>query len=192
MNRPRSTTVSRVIQVPPGAVYGAYLDRDAVAQWLPPGSMTGMVHAFEAREGGRFSMSLMYPETETSARGKTDARTDTFEGRFVKLVPDREIVWTVVFDSGDPSFAGEMVVATTLKPVDRGTEVPNRWGHIPAGVRLEGNQTGCRQALDQLAKFLGGLRFSPPILRSPPKRSAGGRLEGWGGPAAASYGGPMV
>jgi uncharacterized protein YndB with AHSA1/START domain len=148
--------VSRIIQVPPGAVYGAYLDRDAVAQWLPPGSMTGVMHAFEAREGGRFSMSLMYPESETSARGKTDAHTDRFEGHFVRLVPDREIVWAVVFDSGDPSFAGEMVVATTLKPADRGTEVTIRCDDIPAGVRLEDNETGCRLTLDQLAKFLGG------------------------------------
>jgi uncharacterized protein YndB with AHSA1/START domain len=156
MNRPRSTTVSRIIQVPPSAVYGAYLDRDAVAQWLPPGSMTGVVHAFEAREGGRFSMSLMYPPSETSARGKTDARTDRFAGRFVKLVPNEQIVWAVVFDSGDPSFAGEMIVATTLKPAGRGTEVTIRCDNIPAGVRVEDNETGCSQTLDQLATFLGG------------------------------------
>ncbi len=75
--------------VPPDALYRAYLDRDAVAAWLPPGLMTGVVHAFEAREGGRFCMSLVYPESETAARGKTSDRTDRFEGRFVKLVPGR-------------------------------------------------------------------------------------------------------
>lgn len=89
----RSTTASKMIQVPTAAVYRAYLDRDAVAQWLPPGSMTGVVHAFDAREGGRFSMSLVYPESETAMRGKTSERTDRFEGRFVKLVPNEQIVW---------------------------------------------------------------------------------------------------
>jgi uncharacterized protein YndB with AHSA1/START domain len=152
----RSTTVSKMIQVPPDAVYRAYLDRDAIAAWLPPGSMIGVVHAFDAREDGRFRMSLIYPESETSARGKTDARTDTFEGRFVKLVPDKEIVWATVFDSDDPSFAGEMIVATTLKPAGRGTEVTIRCDNIPAGVRLDDNEAGCHLTLDQLATFLEG------------------------------------
>jgi uncharacterized protein YndB with AHSA1/START domain len=148
--------MSKIIGVPPAAVYRAYLDRDAIARWLPPGTMTGVVHDFEAREGGRFSMSLMYPESETSARGKTDARTDTFQGRFVKLVPNEQIVWAVVFESGDPSFAGEMTITTTLKPVERGTEVTMRCDDIPAGVRLEDNELGSRLTLDQLARFLGG------------------------------------
>jgi len=156
MTNARSTAVSKVIGVPPAAVYRAYLDRAAIAQWLPPGTMTGVVHAFEAREGGRFHMSLMYPESETSARGKTDARTDTFEGRFVRLVPNEQIVWATVFQSDDPSFAGEMTITTTLKPAGRGTEVTVRCDDIPAGVRLEDNETGCRLTLDQLAKFLGG------------------------------------
>lgn len=156
MTNGRTTTASKVIGVPPDAVYRAYLDRDAIARWLPPGTMTGVVHAFEAREGGRFSMSLMYPESEASARGKTDARTDTFAGRFVKLVPDEQIVWATVFESDDPSFAGEMIVATTLRPVERGTEVTVRCDNIPAGVRLEDNELGCRLTLDQLAKFPGG------------------------------------
>lgn len=156
MTNARSTTVSKVIGVPPDAVYRAYLDRDAIARWLPPGSMTGVVHAFDAREGGRFSMSLMYPESETSARGKTDAHTDAFAGRFVKLVPNEQVVWATVFESDDPSFAGEMIVATTLKPAGQGTEVTIRCDNIPAGVRLEDNETGCRLTLDQLAKFLGG------------------------------------
>lgn len=145
-----------MIQAPPDVVYRAYLDRDAVAAWLPPGSMTGVVHAFEAREGGRFSMSLVYPESETTMHGKTSERIDKFEGRFVKLVSNEQIVWAVVFDSDDPSFAGEMTVATTLAPAGHGTEVTIRCDDIPPGVRLEDNETGCRLTLDQLAAFLGG------------------------------------
>ena len=34
------------------AVYQAFLDRDAVASWLPPETMTGRVHTFGPREGG--------------------------------------------------------------------------------------------------------------------------------------------
>jgi hypothetical protein len=47
-----STRVSRIITVPRKAVYQAFLDRDAVASWLPPETMTGRVHTFGPREGG--------------------------------------------------------------------------------------------------------------------------------------------
>ncbi len=47
-----STRVSRIIKVPRKAVYQAFLDRDAVASWLLPETMTGRVHTFGPREGG--------------------------------------------------------------------------------------------------------------------------------------------
>jgi uncharacterized protein YndB with AHSA1/START domain len=156
MDDPRSTTVSRVINAPPEAVYRAYLDQDAVAIWLPPGAMKGVVHAFDGRERGAFSMSLVYPEDDTSARGKTSERTDTFQGRFVTLIPNRQVVWAVQFESTDPSFAGEMFVRTLLVPAGSGTEVTITCENIPRGVRLEDNEAGCRSTLDKLAAFLEG------------------------------------
>jgi len=111
MGDPTSTVVSKIINAPREAVYRAFLDQDAVATWLPPGSMRGVVHAFDAREGGSFSMSLVYPEGDRSSQGKTSESTDTFQGRFAKLIPNERIVWAVEFESADPSFAGEMIVS---------------------------------------------------------------------------------
>src|ERR1700741_1213721 len=99
MSERARTVGSRIIGVPPEAVYRAFLDPDAIATWLPPGTMTGIVHAFDPREGGAFSMSLVYPDDDRSSRGKTSASTDTFKGRFETLVPDKEIVWKTVFES---------------------------------------------------------------------------------------------
>jgi len=96
-----------------------YLDRDSLAAWLPPDAMTGVVHTFDAREGGAFSMSLVYPEGDRSAGGKTTESTDTFHGRFVTLMPNERIVWAVEFESADSAFAGEMIVTTTLAPIPR-------------------------------------------------------------------------
>ncbi|MEA2905271.1 MAG: hypothetical protein QOI12_2658 [Alphaproteobacteria bacterium] len=104
---PTSTEVSRVINAPREAVYRAFLDQDAVAAWLPPGSMRGVVHAFDGREGGSFSMSLVYPDDDESSRGKTSKSTDTFRGRFVTLIPCERIVWAVEFESADPAFADD-------------------------------------------------------------------------------------
>ena len=64
MSDPASTIVSRVIDAPQEALYRAFLDRDAFVAWLPPGSMRGVVHAFDGREGGSFTMSLVYPESD--------------------------------------------------------------------------------------------------------------------------------
>jgi len=135
-------------------VYRAYLDPDALVAWLPPGSMRGVVHAFEGRERGAFSMSLVYPEGDSSARGKTSADTDTFRGRFVKLIPNERIVWAVEFESADPSFAGEMIVTTKLAPAGSGTKVTILCENIPPGIRPEDNEAGCRSTLEKLASFL--------------------------------------
>jgi len=88
-----STRVSRIIKAPRKAVYQAFLDRDAVASWLPQETMSGHVHTFDPREGGEFRMLLTDQDPKHSPGGKTSEDTDTFQGRFVELVPDEKIVW---------------------------------------------------------------------------------------------------
>ncbi|MHB8620916.1 MAG: SRPBCC domain-containing protein, partial [Chloroflexota bacterium] len=75
------TRVSRIIHAPPKGIYEAFLDRDAVATWLPPDGMTGEVHTLDAHEGGAFRMSLTYQDPEHSPRGKTADDRDTVQGR---------------------------------------------------------------------------------------------------------------
>jgi uncharacterized protein YndB with AHSA1/START domain len=137
-------------------VYRAIVDPDALAKWLPPGDMTGVVHAFDAREGGSFRLSLRYREGERSMHGKTSETTDTVEGRFVKLVPNEKIVWATEFDSTNPAFAGEMIVSWILAPSGSGTEVTVLCENIPPGIRPEDNEEGSRSSLAKLAAFLGG------------------------------------
>src|SRR4051794_17337729 len=89
--RPMSTTrISQHLNAPRAAVYRAFLEADTVARWMVPPGMTSQVHQFEGREGGKFRISLTY-DAPTGA-GKTSARTDTYHGRFVKLVTDQQVV----------------------------------------------------------------------------------------------------
>jgi len=97
-----STRVTGIIKAERKAVYHAFLDPDSVASWLAPNNMRGHAHAFDAREGGTFRMSLRYQNTERSLAGKTSEDTDTFQGRFFELVPDKKIVEVVEFESQDP------------------------------------------------------------------------------------------
>jgi uncharacterized protein YndB with AHSA1/START domain len=153
----RSTTqVSKKIKAPRTAVYQACLDPDALASWRVPDNMTGHVHVFDARAGGTFRMSLTYQdqEQEQPPGGKTSEGTDTFQGRFIELVPDEKIVEIIEFESQDPRFAGEMKVTTSLTDTGEGTEITVRCEGIPAGIRPEDNEAGTEQALQKLATLL--------------------------------------
>src|SRR5262245_65843908 len=84
-----STRIRRHVKAPRARVYRALVDADAVARWKVPDGMTIQVHAFDGREGGTFRISLTYDAP--SAAGTT-AHTDTYHGRFVKLVPNEQVV----------------------------------------------------------------------------------------------------
>src|SRR6187397_1162245 len=94
-----STHARRHVNAPRESVYRALLDPDAVATWMVPNGMTSHVHAFDAREGGAFRISLTYDAP--SGTGKTSAHTDTYYGRFVKLAPAEQVVEVVEFETAD-------------------------------------------------------------------------------------------
>jgi uncharacterized protein YndB with AHSA1/START domain len=147
-----STCISRRVKAPRANVYRALLDARAVATWKVPTGMTSQVHAFEAREGGSFRISLTYDEPTGS--GKTTAHTDTYHGRFVKLVPNEQIVEAVEFETTDPALRGEMTITITLADADGGTEVLAVHDGLPRGVPIADNEAGWRQALAKLAALV--------------------------------------
>jgi uncharacterized protein YndB with AHSA1/START domain len=117
---------------------------------MVPDGMTSRVHVFEPREGGVFRISLTY-DVPTDA-GKTDAQTDTFHGRFVRLIPDAEVVQGVEFETADPAMQGEMRITYALaEAADGGTDLVGLHENLPAGVRPEDNELGWSMAIDKLA-----------------------------------------
>ena len=161
-----STRVSSHVSASPPEVYRALLDAASIARWRVPDGMTALVHEFDAREGGRFRVSLTYDEPTgvDESRGKTSARTDTYYGRFVSLVPDREVVEVTEFETDDPALRGEMTMTTTLLPTEAGTEVVILHVGVPDAVPRADNEAGTRMALAKLGRMLeqGG----PPTLGS--------------------------
>ena len=96
----RSTRITRRVNAPRAIVYRALLDARAVARWMVPTGMTSQIHAFDAREGGSFRISLTYDAP--TGTGKTTAHTDTFHGRFVRLVTNEQVVEVAEFETADP------------------------------------------------------------------------------------------
>jgi uncharacterized protein YndB with AHSA1/START domain len=147
-----STRISWHVKAPREKVYRALIDAGAIAKWKVPDGMSCQVHSFEAREGGTFRISLTYDAP--TGTGKTTARADTYHGRFVKLVPNRQVVEVDEFETTDPAMRGEMTIAITLTDSDGGTDILAVHDELPTGVSPSDNETGWRMALAKLAALV--------------------------------------
>ena len=147
-----STRLTQHINAPRAAVYRALLDAHAVATWKVPDGMTSHVHLFEPREDGAFRISLTYDEP--TGTGKTTAHIDTYHGRFVRLVPNEQVVEVLEFETADDAMRGEMTVTFTLTDADDGTDVLAVHDHLPPGLSPADNETGWRMSLEKLARLV--------------------------------------
>jgi uncharacterized protein YndB with AHSA1/START domain len=141
------------VNAPRSRVYRALLDARAVATWKVPTGMTSHVHEFDAWEGGSFRISLTYDAPTRT--GKTTAHTDTYRGRFVKLVTNEQVVEVVEFETTDPELRGEMTITISLADADGGgTDVLALHDGLPPGVPIADNEAGWREALAKLAALV--------------------------------------
>jgi uncharacterized protein YndB with AHSA1/START domain len=147
-----STHLTRHLKASRSDVFRALLDPEAVQQWMVPDGMTSEVHEFEAREGGVFRISLTYDDPQQA--GKTSGATDTFRGRFAKVVPDSKIVQVVEFQSDDPAMQGEMTITYLLEDRDGGTNVTGIHEDLPSGLSVTDNKLGWSMSMGKLAKLV--------------------------------------
>jgi uncharacterized protein YndB with AHSA1/START domain len=142
----------RLIQAPRESVYSALVDPSAVERWRVPSGMSCEVHEFDAREGGTVRISLTYDDP--GAAGKTEGRTDTYRGRFVKLVPNELVVEVDEFETDDPALRGEMTMTIQLADAEGGTELVAVQDGLPEGLSPAANEVGWDDALTRLAALL--------------------------------------
>jgi uncharacterized protein YndB with AHSA1/START domain len=84
----------------------------------------------------------------------TDARTDTFHGRFARLVPNAQVVQVVEFETADPTMQGTMTITYTLTDADDGgTDLVGLHEDLPDGVRPQDNELGWSIAIEKLARL---------------------------------------
>lgn len=117
-----------------------------------PTGMTSRVHAFDAREGGSFRITLTYDAP--TGTGKTTAHADTYHGRFVRLVPDEQVVEVVEFESADPALRGEMTITIALADAGGGTDVLAVHDGLPPAVSPSDNEVGWQSSLAKLAALV--------------------------------------
>jgi uncharacterized protein YndB with AHSA1/START domain len=148
----RTTQMSVRVKSHRAAVYRALLNPEAVMTWMVPEGMRSHVHDFEPVEGGVFRISLTYELPIGS--GKTSTDTDTYHGRFMRLVPDETVVEKMEFETDDPAMRGEMTVTFQLLDVEGGTEVRAVHEDVPPGVSLADNELGWKMSLGKLAAYV--------------------------------------
>lgn len=146
------TKLIQLVRAPKERVYAALTDAHAIATWKVPDGMTCKVHEFEAREGGRFRVSLTYDMP--NGKGKTVAQTDTYHGYFEKLVPGEVVIERTEFESSDPALLGEMRIVMRLIEVDGGTEIHVEHEGLPAVVNPADNELGWKMSLSKLAALV--------------------------------------
>lgn len=147
-----TTRVTKHFAAPRERVYAALIDRDAVARWKVPSAMRAEVHEWDPTEGGAIRVSLTYDAPDRT--GKTQGRTDTYHGRFVRLVPGELVVEADEFETDDPALQGEMLITITLADADGGTELTAVHDGLPDGVAPADNELGWQESLARLAALL--------------------------------------
>jgi uncharacterized protein YndB with AHSA1/START domain len=150
---PRTDRGSRVIAAPPGRVWAALVDPEALMAWLPPGGMTGRFERFDARPGGSYRMVLTYSDA-SGAPGKATAESDVVEARFVDIVPGERVVQAVDFVSDDPAFAGTMIMTWEVTAAGAGTRVDIVAEDVPDGISAADHAAGLASSLTNLAAYV--------------------------------------
>jgi uncharacterized protein YndB with AHSA1/START domain len=149
----QTTRVTRHIAAPRGEVYRALIDADAISRWKVPDAMSIVVHEHEAREGGRFRISLTY---DGEGVGKTAGRTDTYHGHYETLVENEKVVEVDVFESEDPAMRNPMTITIRLADEDGGTRLDAVHEGLPDSVPAADNELGWQLSLAKLAALVEG------------------------------------
>ena len=140
---PNTVRLHRVLATKPEKIYRAFLEADAIAQWLPPNGFTCTVHQLEAKVGGTHRMSF---------RNFTTGNSHAFGGEYLELAPNERLRYTDRFE--DSNLPGEMQVTVTLKPVSVGTELNIVQEGVPDVIPLEACYLGWQESLRKLAKLV--------------------------------------
>lgn len=140
---PNTVSLHRVLPAKPEKVYHAFLDPDAMAQWLPPEGFVCQVHHMEPKVGGTFRMTFI---------NFGNGNGHSFGGEYLELHPHEFIRYTDRFD--DPNLPGVIEVTVKLRAVSCGTEISIEQSGLPDVIPVEQCYLGWQQSLNNLARLV--------------------------------------
>jgi len=140
---PGTVRLHRVLRTKPEKIYRAFLERDAIARWLPPNGFTCTVESMDPKVGGTFRMAF---------RNFTTGNAHSFGGEYLELTPNQRICYTDKFD--DPNLPGVMKTTIELRAVACGTELNVVQDGIPDAIPTEFCYLGWQESLEHLARLV--------------------------------------
>jgi len=143
MSTSNTIRLHHVLKAPADRIYRAFLDSDALAQWLPPYGFTCRVHSWDPVVGGKYQMSFT---------NFTTMNSHSWRGEFLELQPGKLLKYRDQFD--DPDLPEKMVVTVQLNEMTLWSEVHLTQENIPAAIPLELCYLGWQESLKKLARLV--------------------------------------
>ncbi|MBF6226941.1 SRPBCC domain-containing protein [Nocardia abscessus] len=85
---------------------------------------------------------MAHTYVEPTGTGETTAHSDTYHGRFTRLVPHERVVRILEFEIGEPASADKQTTTYTLHDAETGTDVDAVHHGLPNAIAPEDNEPG--------------------------------------------------
>ncbi len=122
-------------------MFAACVEAEKLAEWWGPAGFTSRSVELDAREGGRYRITMQPPEG------------DVFHlcGEFREIRPPRRLVYTFVWEEPDPDDQ-ETVVTLTFEPSGEGTRLVLDQSPFKTDDRYELHRMGWTETLERLER----------------------------------------
>jgi len=143
----RELEIRRTFAAPRERVYQAWTKPEALTEWFCHGKPghTGTVDELDLRVGGKLEMQV---------HDRENGRSFYFRGKYVEVRPPEKLAFTWAWE-GHPEW-GETVVSLEFHERGEATEVILRHGVFPTMEARDGHNSGWKNCMESLEKFLGG------------------------------------
>ena len=139
--RGRTLHLEKALAAPPERVFAACVEADKLAEWWGPAGFTAPSLQLDARQGGRYRITMQPPEGEAFH----------LRGKFREIEAPRRLVYTFVWEEPDPDDQ-ETVVVLTFEPSGEGTGLVLDHGPFKTDARYELHRAGWTETLERLER----------------------------------------
>ena len=127
----------------PERVFAAFLDPVGIAEWFGPAGYRASSVEIDARDGGRYRITMQPPEGDVFHIG----------GQFHEIEPPHCLVYSFVYEEPGADDR-ETVVTVTFEPDGEGTRLVLDQRTFETEDRLELHRAGWADTLERLAQAL--------------------------------------
>ena len=135
--------LERTLQAPTERVFAACVEPEKLAEWWGPAGFTTQSVELDAREGGRYRITMQPPEGEAFH----------LRGEYLEVDRPRRLVYTFEWEEPDPDDQ-ETVVTLSFLDDHEGTKLVLDQGPFATEARYALHEAGWTETLERLEQFL--------------------------------------